>query len=213
MQIPEPIAQEIISVGARMYRRGLLAGTDGNISARIDSDRLCITCSGVGKGGLKLEDIVAVTTAGQKLAGAKEPSSEMLLHLFAYRERPDVLACVHAHPPFATSFAVAGRKLEPDVLPEVVLFVGEIPLVEYAPPGTDAVPAAIAPYIKSCNAFLFRNHGVLTLGRNLEEAYNRMETVEHYAHILFLANQLGHVDRIPASDMARLREIARNLRT
>jgi L-fuculose-phosphate aldolase len=211
MQIPEKIAQEIIEVGSRLYTRALLAGTDGNISVRLDKSQILITASGVCKGRMKPNDLTLVDYSGRRLDGERAPSSEMAVHLLAMNERPDIHACVHAHPPYATSFAVSGGQLPDDVLPEVVVFVGSIAHVPYAPPGTKAVPDAVAPFIKTHNAFLLRNHGVVTIGRTLEEAYNRLETVEHFAKILHLATQLGAVDRIPKADFERLKEMHRKL--
>jgi len=127
----------------------------------------------------------------------------------AARARPDVGACVHSHAPHATAFAVAGEPLPEDILPEVVLFVGPIALAGYAPPGTDAVPASLTPFFRDHNAFLLQNHGLLTLGADPEEAYNRHETVEHYARILLLARQLGTIARIPDEDFRRLTDLRR----
>jgi len=188
----------------------MIAGSDGNISVRLDKDRILITRSGVAKGRMTERDIVVVAPNGGHVAGDGKPSSEMPMHLYVYNERPDIMACVHAHPPHATAFAVAGLPLEDDVLPEVVVFVGRIPLTEYAPPGTDAVPKALAPHVKTNNAFLLRNHGLLTVGRTLEEAYNRHETVEQLAKILTLARQLGQVHRIPQDDFERLSAMRRS---
>lgn len=197
----------IVSIGKRLSERGLVAGTDGNISVRLETDRIMITPAGKAKGYLNPDDMVIVDSNGKKLQGALSPSSEMAMHLFVYKNRPEVSACVHAHPPHATAFAVAGIDLQNDILPEVVVFVGGIPLTDYAPPGTDAVPRALEPHIEKCNAFLLRNHGLLTIGRTLEEAWCRLETVEHYSKILHLARQLGNVNCIPSEDFQRLEKI------
>ncbi|MBU0984830.1 MAG: class II aldolase/adducin family protein [candidate division Zixibacteria bacterium] len=194
----------IIEIGRRLAERGLVAGTDGNLSVRVADDGVLITASGRPKGYLRPDDLVEVSLNGQSPIGASPPSSECDMHLSVYRARPDIGACVHAHPPHATAFAITGQALPSGVLPEVVVFVGDIPLTEYAPPGTPAVGASLAPYLKGHNAFLLRNHGVLTVGRTLEEAYHRMETVEHYARIILLARGLGVPEQIPPDDMARL---------
>ena len=201
----------MVDVGQQLYRRGMLAGTDGNHSVRLDDDRIMITPSGLSKGSLSPDDMVIVDTNGKHLQGNLKASSEIGMHLAVYRNRPGIRACVHSHPPFATAFAVAGIALSQDILPEVVLFVGGIPLTDYAPPGTDAVAKSIEPHLESNNAFLLRNHGLLTIGRSLEEAYNRHETVEHYAHIVHIARQLGNVDKIPSEDFARLEKMRSNL--
>jgi len=201
----------LVDIGKRLNDRGLIAGSDGNISVRLDGDRVLITPSGLAKGHLTDEDIVTVDMDGRKLEGWQEASSELSMHLFIYRQRPDVRACVHAHPPFATAFAVAGAELPSNILPEVVVFVGEIPLTAYAPPGTPAVPEALAPFIEADNAFLLRNHGLLTLGRTLEQACNRHETVEHLAQIIHLASQLGTPNPLPQEDIERLLSIRAGL--
>jgi L-fuculose-phosphate aldolase len=127
------------------------------------------------------------------------------MHLFVYDSRPDINACVHTHAPYSTAFAVAGITLNEDILPEVVLFVGAIPLTEYAPPGTKAVPDSLAPYVAESNAFLLRNHGLLTIGNSVEEAFCRHEVVEHFARIMHLAHQLGGPKKLPPDDLKRLR--------
>ncbi|PWB68568.1 class II aldolase family protein [candidate division GN15 bacterium] len=207
MARPTEPRRQIVEVGLRLQQRGFLAGSDGNLSVRLDDGRILITPAGVAKGRLEPADLVVVSPEGQKLEGTGSPTSEMAMHLAVYSTRADINACVHSHPPNATAFAVAGEPLPDDILPEVVVFVGSIPLCEYAPPGTEAVPASLVPYIKTNCAFLLRNHGLLTIGRTLEEASNRHETVEHYAHILRLAKQLGSWNRIPKRDFQRLTRI------
>ena len=206
--LTEPeIRAQIVEIGRRLAERQMVAGADGNISARLSDGRILITPSGKAKGRLVPEDLVTVSPDGRKLDGRWEASSESAMHLFVFKARPQVAACVHSHPPYVTSFAVVGEELPYDVLPEVVVMVGEIPLTEYAPPGTSAVPEAIAPFVADHSAFLLRNHGLLTIGGSLEEAYLRHETVEHYARILHLARQLGAVGRIPEEDFERLDEL------
>lgn len=211
MGSPFIVRKQIVEAGERLYRRGLVAGTDGNISVRLDDDRIMITPAGIAKGRMAPDDMVIVDINGKHLQGKNEASSESAMHLFVYRNRPEVKACVHAHPPCATAFAVAGIALAEDILPEVVLFVGGIPLTDYAPPGTDAVPRSLEPHIESNNAFLLRNHGLLTIGQSLDEAYNRHEMVEHFAKIVTLARQLGNVDSIPSEDFARLEKMRSRL--
>ena len=204
MTSPNDIREQIIQAGRRLEARGFVAGTDGNISARLGPNRILITPTGMAKGRLTADDLVVVDFDGQRTDGRRNPSSEMGMHLAVYQQRSDIHACVHAHPPYSTAFAVAGQPLPPDILPEVVLFVGPIPLTDYAPPGTSSVADSLNPYLGSHDAFLMRSHGLLTIGKSLESAYNRHETVEHYAHILWIARQLGDWGRIPAADLARL---------
>lgn len=211
MQSPFTMKQKLVTIGKLLAERQLIAGTDGNLSVRLDDDRIMITPSGVPKGRMSPDDMVIVDINGKKLQGNGKPSSEMLMHLFVYQQRPEIGACVHAHPPYATAFAVAGRELPADLLPEVVVFIGEIPLTDYAPAGTDAVPKSIAPFIEKHCAFLLRNHGLLAIGRDLDEAYNRLETVEHYARIVHLAYQLGNINTIPSEDFRRLESMRHKL--
>jgi L-fuculose-phosphate aldolase len=196
--------EEIVAVGRILTERGMIAGSGGNISLRLDSDRILITPAGAFKGRLTGDELVVISPDGRLLEGNGKPSSEMLMHLTVYRERPDILACIHAHPPYATAFAVVGRELDHTVLPEIALLVGPIPLTDYAPPGTDAVPQALAPYVKSHDAFLLRNHGLLTIGDSIETALNRFEMVEHLAQVLSIAAPLGRIQQIPPGELNRL---------
>ncbi len=211
MGSPFTMKKALVDIGQRLYAREFVSGTDGNFSVKLDDDRILITPAGVAKGRLAPNDLVLVDQNGKQLQGKNKPSSEMAMHLIVYRNRPDIRACVHAHPPHATAFAVAGVHLAEDILPEVVVAVGGIPLTDYAPPGTDAVPKSIERYLESNNAFLLRNHGLLTIGRSLDEAYHRHEVVEHYARIVLLARQLGNVEAIPSDDFARLEKMRRAL--
>jgi L-fuculose-phosphate aldolase len=191
----------------RLYDKGFIAGTDGNISVRLDDDHILVTPSGFRKGDLDDHDLVTVNLQGTIVAGEKKPSSELDMHLHIYRHRPDCRACVHAHPPYATAFALAHKPLPETLLPEVVVFVGPIALTEFAPPGTSAVGTSLDPFIKTHNAFLLANHGLLTTGGSLEEAYNRHETVEHYARIVYLAGRIGSAHAIPEDELTRLRDM------
>jgi len=207
----EKLRAELVEIGRRLGERGLIAGSDGNISVKCADGRILVTPSGLNKGRMRPEDLVVVDESGRPIEGGRTASSELLMHLFAYARRPEIRAVVHAHPPYSTAFAVAGKGLPGDILPEVVVFVGEIPLAAYAPPGTESVPAALEPFVAGHNAILMRNHGLLTLGRTLEEAYNRHETVEHYARILWLATRLGEPVSIPPEDLKRLKDLRRSL--
>ncbi|MFQ6007886.1 MAG: class II aldolase/adducin family protein [Candidatus Zixiibacteriota bacterium] len=206
------ISMVMADFGRRLYERGMLVGTEGNISVRLDEHRIVVTPAGFPKWGLSAEDMVVVDYDGKCLEGSNQPSSELLMHLFVYKNRPEIGACVHSHPPNATAYAVAGIPLAEDILPEVVLFVGRIPVTDYAQPGTADVPKVLQPYIATCNAFMLRNHGLLTIGRNLEEAFYRHETVEHCAKVIFLASQLGRVQAIPSQDLERLRGMRGDLK-
>jgi len=191
-----------------LYERGLIAGPDGNVSVRIARDHVVATPRGFSKADVEEHDLVLLTLEGTKIGGKHEASSEIAMHLAAYRARPDVFAVVHAHPPVATAFAVSGQGLPGDVLPELAIQVGEVPLVPYATPGTDALPDAMKPFLPNYDAFLLANHGVTTLGRTLMEAHQRMESVEHSANILLTARLLGRVNALGVEDV-RVLEAAR----
>jgi len=186
----------------------LIAGPDGNVSVRIARDHVVATPRGFSKADVEEHDLVLLTLEGTKIGGKHEASSEIAMHLAAYRARPDVFAVVHAHPPIATAFAVSGQGLPGDVLPELAIQVGEVPLVPYATPGTDALPDAMKPFLPNYDAFLLANHGVTTLGRTLMEAHQRMESVEHSANILLTARLLGRVNALDVDDV-RVLEAAR----
>ncbi len=190
-----------------MVTSGLVVSTEGNLSVRLDDGRIIISPTGVNKGLMSQDELIIVDENGKKLQGRTEASSELAMHLYVYKNRPDVMACVHGHPPYATAFAVAGVELADDILPEVALSVGRIPLTDYSPPGTPNCPLSLAPHIEEHNAFLLRNHGLLTLGTTLSEAMNRHETVERLAQIVHLAHQLGNVNQIPSEDYRRLEKL------
>ena len=204
----DDVRREIVRVCRRLYERGLIAGPDGNVSVRIARDHVVATPRGFSKADVEEHDLVLLTLEGTKIGGKHEASSEIAMHLAAYRARPDVFAVVHAHPPVATAFAVSGQGLPGDVLPELAIQVGEVPLVPYATPGTDALPDAMKPFLPNYDAFLLANHGVTTLGRTLMEAHQRMESVEHSANILLTARLLGRVNALGVEDV-RVLEAAR----
>lgn len=186
--------QAILSCGLRLYARGLVAGNDGNISVRVGSDALWTTPTAVSKGAMTEKMLVKVTMDGRVLEGTHRPSSELKLHLRLYQERPDLGAVLHAHPPAATAFASAGLPLDRPVLQEAVLQLGEVPLVPYALPGSEALAKGIVPYCQGTRALLLEFHGAVTWGKNLEQALFRMETLEQVATVTLHLNTLG-VDR------------------
>ncbi len=212
MNSPEQASRALVEIGRLLYQRGMVAGTDGNLSVRLTDGRIVMSPSGLPKGRLRPDDMVIIDIDGKHLAGNHRASTEGAMHRHVYAKRPEINACVHSHATHATAFAAAGIELPEDVLPEVVVFVGRIPLTDYAPPGTKAVPASIDPFLGDCDAFLLRNHGLLTIGRDLDQAFHRHETVEHYARILTLTNQLGQTARIPGNDFTRLSQMRENLR-
>jgi L-fuculose-phosphate aldolase len=184
--------EEILEAGRRLRERFFVAANDGNISARLSGGDILITPTGVNKGDMSAEMLLTVDPGGAVLSGDLKPSSEMKMHLAVYRRRPDVRAIVHAHPPTATGFATSRIRLDQDViLPEVVFGLGSIGFSEYGTPTTEQVPEAVSREIASCEALLLANHGALTIGTSVMQAYYRMETLEMYARIRLVTLQLG----------------------
>ncbi|MGA2025876.1 MAG: class II aldolase/adducin family protein [Syntrophobacteraceae bacterium] len=181
---------EIIKVCRKLESKGLIAASDGNVSCRAGRDCMLITPSGVAKGDIEPEEIAKTSMRGDLLEGPIRPSNEIRIHVQVYRMRPDVLAIVHAHPPVATAFTLAGFPFNSKVLPEVWLLLGKVPVAPYATPATDEVPQSIEPYIPDSRAILLKRHGALTFGGSLMEACMRMEKLEHCAKILFYASML-----------------------
>jgi L-fuculose-phosphate aldolase len=207
MSAESSLRADIVEVGRRMYARGYTASNDGNISARLGADRLLMTPKSVCKGFMTPDMLCITDLDGRKLQGERDPSSEMLMHLEVYRQRPDVSAVVHAHPPIATGFAVAGIPLDRAVLAEVLTTLGSVPIAEYATPSTAELPAAVRKYIKAHDGMLLANHGALTAGADLFSAYYKMETIEHFAHISLVARLLGRENLIAREEVLRLQEL------
>src|SRR5262249_48651275 len=183
------------------------ASNDGNISVRLGADRLLMTPKSVCKGFMTPDMMCITDLDGRKLQGDRDPSSEMLMHLEVYRQRPDVQAVVHAHPPTATGFAVAGIPLDRAVLAEVLTTLGSVPIAEYATPSTKELPEAVRKYIKAHDGMLLANHGALTVGGDLYGAYYKMETIEHFAKISLVARLLGRENLISREEVLRLQEL------
>ncbi|MBN1901879.1 class II aldolase/adducin family protein [Candidatus Sumerlaeota bacterium] len=195
MAMTEWQAKEFLcEIGRRVWIRNFCAANEGNFSFRIDDDRVLATPTLQSKGFLKPEDIVTLDMKGKQIGGIKKPTSETLLHLGIYERRPDVRAVIHAHPPCATAFAVVKQPIPKCVLPEVEIFVGEIPIVEYATPGTQELADSLKPFLSDFTAFLLANHGALTIGKDIEDAYFKLEIVEEYCRVLLYTRQLdGYV--------------------
>ncbi|HET9799475.1 MAG TPA: class II aldolase/adducin family protein [Gemmatimonadaceae bacterium] len=199
------LAEEIVAVCCRLYDRGLIAGQDGNVSVRLQSGHILVTPTGVSKVDVTPGSLVELTPDGKQVTPGPGASSEIGMHLRIYRERPDVRAIVHAHPPIATAFGVAGRDFMDALLPEVIFHLGRVPLVPFALPGTPALGDAMAPYLADHDAFLLASHGATTVGPTLRLAHQRMESLEHAARILQAASQIGPVTPLRAEDIAALR--------
>jgi L-fuculose-phosphate aldolase len=207
MSAESTLRADIVEVGRRMYARGYTASNDGNISVRLGPDRLLMTPKSVCKGFMTPDMMCITDLEGRKLQGDRDPSSEMLMHLEVYRQRPDAQAVVHAHPPTATGFAVAGIPLDRAVLAEVLTTLGSIPIAEYATPSTRELPEAVRKYIKAHDGMLLANHGALTVGADLYGAYYKMETIEHFAKISLVARLLGRENLLSREEVMRLQEL------
>jgi L-fuculose-phosphate aldolase len=185
------LSRELVRFGRWLSRIGFTPGTSGNLSVRISTDRILATPTGCSKYLLKAEDMVTVDLSGHQISGSKKVTSEIGMHLAVYNARPDIHAVVHAHPPIATGFACAGRALDEPLCAEAIMTIGPVPLAPYATTGTDDLAASLSHLIPTHSAILMANHGVVTYGDSLLDAFLKMETVEHFAHICLVAHQLG----------------------
>lgn len=204
--------QAIVDAGTVLYKQGYVVSNDGNISVRISPDTIVVTPTGVSKGDMNPDMMVVMDLDGNVISkGLRGPSSEVKMHLRVYRENPDVTAVVHAHPIYATSFAIAGVPLDKPILSEAMLQVGVVPVAHYAKPGTTDVPDSIAPFVKDYAAVMLSNHGVLTWGSDLEQALARMEVVENYAKVTLVVNQIGSERGLSQDQVDGLADIRQNM--
>ncbi len=200
----DELRKEIVETGRWIHRLGFVAAYDGNLSARLDNHRILSTPTTISKGMMAPDDLVVVDYEGKKISGRRNVTSEIAMHLLIYRRRPDVQAVVHAHPPTATGYAAAGLSLNKALVSEVVLSLGCIPLASYGTPGTPELTEALAPLVNSYDAILMANHGVVTCGADLMQAYFRMETVEHFAKISLVTELLGRQVLLSEDDVDKL---------
>ncbi|MGH9161048.1 MAG: class II aldolase/adducin family protein, partial [Vicinamibacteraceae bacterium] len=205
--LEEQARADIVEVGRRLWTRGFVASNDGNISIRLDDERILTTPKSVSKGFMTPDMCVTTDLGGKKIGGARAPSSELLMHLAVYEQRPDVRAVVHAHPPKATGFAVAGIPLDRAVLAEVITTLGSIPIAEYGTPSTHELPDAVRKHITAHDALLLATHGALTIGSDPFNAYYKMETIEHFAHISLVARLLGREHVLSRDEVLRLQSL------
>lgn len=199
----QEICETICAIGRRLYRFGHVVANDGNISARVRDDLIVTTPTGVCKGDMLSGQMVFVSPEGRIISGGR-PSTELPMHLFIYRHRPEIHAVVHAHPVYATAFATAGIALDRCVLAEIITTIGSIPVAPYGTPSTEELPASLQPYVQDHEAILLANHGAVTMGRTLWEAYYKLERVEHFARIIFLSRQLGGERTLPREEVEKL---------
>jgi L-fuculose-phosphate aldolase len=202
------IARHLISVCRLLAERGFVTATDGNVSTRLPNGNILVTPTAHSKSRVSETDLVEVTIDGTAVTLSRRPSTELDMHLCIYRRREDVRAVVHAHPTYATGFATARIPLNECLFPEVIVGLGSIPLAPYATPSTKEVGEALAPFIQQANAILLSNHGVVTYGTDLDDAYFKMEKVEHAAHTTFVARMLGGARALTAAEFEKLREIS-----
>ena len=195
---------EICIAGRWLYEREYIVACEGNLSVRLEDGRILTTPTCMNKGMLSPEDLVVTDLDGKQLAGDRKFSSELAMHLLFYRIRPDVMAICHAHPTTATGFAVSGRALDEALIPEVIIGLGQVPLVRYATPGTPELSAAIEPFVLHYDALLLANHGAVTCGPDLQTAFFRMETIEHSAKITLAAELAGEPQLLSSREVAKL---------
>ena len=201
------IRREICLFGKRVYEKGFVTATDGNISMRMMANRLMITPSASCLGDLNVNDLAYVDLTGQILQSNCKPSSELPMHLEIYRNRPDVNAIIHTHPVNSTSFTVAGESFSPPVLPELILGIGDVPIAKYATPSTNESAVVISELIKNHDVIILDHHGVVTVGKTLLDAFFKLERLEHAASTLLAAKQLGNINPLNPSDIEKLHEI------
>lgn len=195
---------DICVAGRWLHGRNFIAATDGNISVSLDASRILVTPTAISKGLMSPDDLVITDMQGYRLAGERQPSSELGMHMLIYRRRPDIHAVCHAHPPFATGFAAAGLPLNKAIISEAVLALGCVPVAPYATPGSQELSEGMDPLVQGYDAILMANHGVVTYGQDLLTAFFRMETVEHFAQVSLVTQLLGRQNLLSGSDVERL---------
>lgn len=205
------IKKQICDIGKRIYNRGMVAANDGNISVKLSDNEFLCTPTGVSKGFMTPDYICKVDAKGNVIQanGVFKPSSEIKMHMRVYKERPDVKSVVHAHPIYATSFAIAGIPLTQPIMPEAVIALGCVPIAEYGTPSTEEIPDAVSKYLQYYDAVLLANHGALSYSDSLLAAYHKMESLEFYAQLLFQSKQLGGPKELSEEQVQRLYEIRR----
>lgn len=205
------LREEMCEIGRRVYAKGFAAANDGNISYRLSEDRVLCTPTRVSKGYMKPDDLCIVDMQGGQISGKKKRSSEILMHLTIMNTRPDVRAVVHCHPPHATAFAVAHEPVPKCTMPEFEVFLGEVALAPYETPGTQKFADTVIPYVKDTDVVLLANHGTVTAGSDLMDAYFKTEIIDAYCRILLLTRQLGQVNYYSDAKAAELIKIKPNL--
>src|SRR5688500_2319962 len=207
-RIPEfKLREQMAEIGRNIWLKGFCAGNEGNHSYRLSEDRILCTPSLISKGNLKPDDMCVVDMAGKQISGKRKRTSEILLHLAVYAERPDVRAVIHSHPPHATAFAIADVELPTCIHPEAEVFLGPVRTAKYVTPGDKRLGESILPYVKDSNTIVLESHGVVCFSPNLEQAYYQLEIVDAYARILILAKQVGSIRPLESTEMKELLEL------
>jgi L-fuculose-phosphate aldolase len=197
------LREQMCEVGQRLWQRGLVGATEGNISARLAPNRILCTPTGQSKGHMRPEDLIVIDDQGRPV-GSGKPSSEIKLHVRILQRRPDCMAVVHAHPPIATGFSLAGESIPDDLMPESIYVLGRVALVPFCMPGTDEVPDGLEPVLQTHKTFLLSHHGAATMGKDLWDAYNRMETLERVAKVILVGRLLGGAQPLPSGALAQM---------
>jgi L-fuculose-phosphate aldolase len=205
------LKEEICEIGRRVYNKGFAAANDGNISIRVGENEVLCSPTMICKGFMTPDDICAVDLDGNQIAGTRKRTSEILLHLTIMKERSDVRAVVHCHPPHATAFAVAGEAIPQCILPEVEVFMGEVPIAPYETPGGQEFADTVLPFLKATNTIILKNHGTVSFGKDLTDAYWKTEILDSYCRILLLAAQIGKVTYFSENESRELLELKKKL--
>lgn len=201
------IVRELVEICRKIHAKGFVSATDGNVSVRIEKDKILCTPTSLPKEKVKTTDLVILNLDGKIISGNKLPSTEIKMHLAIYKNREDVNAVIHAHPPYATAFASSKLALDIPFLPEVILSIGKVPVCKYATPSTEEVVNSIIPFVAETNLLLLQNHGVVTYGINLEQAYYLLEKLEHTAKIFSIAKGFNGINKLSKSQIKKLYEI------
>ncbi len=207
MDREKQLRNEIVRIGRKLYSKGFIAGSDGNISCRLESDSVLITPSGKAKGELGPDDMVVVGTDGTFLRGDSKPSSEYRMHLLLYQRLEHIHAVVHAHPPVITAYSVAGKKIATDILPEGIIMLDKLAWVEYGTPSTDDLSLKMEKYLPESDIFVLANHGATSAGANLDQTYNKLETLEHQARIYLYSTLIGEANSLPPAEVEKIRKL------
>lgn len=205
------LKEEICEIGRRVYNKGFAAANDGNISIRVGENEVLCSPTMICKGFMQPDDICAVDLDGNQLAGKRKRTSEILLHLEIMKHRPDVKAVVHCHPPHATAFAVANEPIPQCILPEVEVFMGEVPIAPYETPGGLDFAQTVLPFLEATNTVILKNHGTVSFGKDLTEAYWKTEILDAYCRILLLSKQLGNVEYLDEKKSRELLDLKKKL--